>query len=145
MLPPSIEDILAPICVLFIGASCPTMNWIRDHAKPLIVCANVVRLALTWLKKHNYLYADIELNYDVLQAIDDLGGLPYEVEYSEHENVSSSTVSSYTPHADMNEFGNGLPSASIPFENIIVADLNDAATPAEMRTAAMHHLKSAIS
>jgi hypothetical protein len=36
-LPPSIDDILAPICVLFVGATKPSMKWIRENGKPLVV------------------------------------------------------------------------------------------------------------
>ena len=36
-LPPSIEDILAPICILFVGAMKLLMKWIQEHAKLLVV------------------------------------------------------------------------------------------------------------
>ena len=41
-LPPSIDEILAPISVLFVGATKPSMKWIRAHLKPLVVRAPVV-------------------------------------------------------------------------------------------------------
>ncbi|KAJ7498267.1 hypothetical protein B0H11DRAFT_1714959 [Mycena galericulata] len=56
ILPPSVEEITSPVCVLFVGSSPPTPEWLRDHAKPLAVNANRVRVALQWLKTHNYLY-----------------------------------------------------------------------------------------
>lgn len=50
ILPPSIEEITSPVCVLFVGSSPPTPEWLRDHAKPLAVNAGRVRKALEWLK-----------------------------------------------------------------------------------------------
>ncbi|KAJ7877097.1 hypothetical protein B0H14DRAFT_2567936 [Mycena olivaceomarginata] len=37
ILPPAIEAIISPVCVLFVGSSPPTPEWLRDHAKPLAV------------------------------------------------------------------------------------------------------------
>ena len=37
LLPPNMSDILSPICVLFVGSSPPSQDWLRDRAKPLIV------------------------------------------------------------------------------------------------------------
>ncbi|KAJ7887453.1 hypothetical protein B0H13DRAFT_1554651, partial [Mycena leptocephala] len=59
VLPPSVEEITAPVCVLFVGSSAPTPEWLREHAKPLAVNAGRVRKALLWLKQHNPLYRDI--------------------------------------------------------------------------------------
>lgn len=38
VLPPSIEEITTPVCVLFVGSSTPTPEWLREHAKPLCSC-----------------------------------------------------------------------------------------------------------
>jgi hypothetical protein len=37
LLPPNMTDILTPICVLFVGSSPPSQDWLRDKAKPLSV------------------------------------------------------------------------------------------------------------
>jgi hypothetical protein len=34
ILPPSIEEITAPVCVLFVGSSAPTAEWLREYVKP---------------------------------------------------------------------------------------------------------------
>ncbi|KAJ7203307.1 hypothetical protein GGX14DRAFT_369584 [Mycena pura] len=39
ILPPSVEEIVEPVCVLFVGSSRPTAEWLRQHAKPLAVNA----------------------------------------------------------------------------------------------------------
>lgn len=64
-LPPSIEEITSPICILFIGAHPPSSEWLREKAKPLAVHANKVHQALLWLKTHNHLYKDIEIDDSV--------------------------------------------------------------------------------
>ncbi|KAJ7939765.1 hypothetical protein B0H13DRAFT_1850536 [Mycena leptocephala] len=34
ILPPSIEEITSPVCVLFVGSSLPSPEWLHDHANP---------------------------------------------------------------------------------------------------------------
>jgi hypothetical protein len=46
LLPPPIEQIVSPVCVLFVGTAPPTTEWLREHAKPLAVNAKRVRAAL---------------------------------------------------------------------------------------------------
>ncbi|KAK6988532.1 hypothetical protein R3P38DRAFT_2442792, partial [Favolaschia claudopus] len=37
VLPPTLEEIVSPVCVLFVGSNPPTNEWLREHAKPLAV------------------------------------------------------------------------------------------------------------
>jgi hypothetical protein len=37
VLPPTIDDIITPICVIFVGVSPPTAEWLQHKAKPLSV------------------------------------------------------------------------------------------------------------
>ncbi|KAF8225646.1 hypothetical protein L208DRAFT_1504789 [Tricholoma matsutake] len=37
VLPPSAEEIMAHVCVIFIGSSPPSAEWLRKKAKPLAV------------------------------------------------------------------------------------------------------------
>ncbi|KAJ7936270.1 hypothetical protein B0H13DRAFT_1547406, partial [Mycena leptocephala] len=70
VIPPPVEEIISPVCVLFVGASPPSSEWLREHAKPLAVNANRVRVALEWLKAHNPLYKDIILNEPCLRELE---------------------------------------------------------------------------
>ncbi|KAF8317808.1 hypothetical protein F5887DRAFT_906295 [Amanita rubescens] len=146
ILPPSIEDILAPICVLFIGSHKPSLDWIRRHAKPFVVRANVVRKALQWLIENNPLYSAVSMNHNVLHHIKREGGLPYHVQYAEDVNTSSETVTGYTMqnvNDSVQDLGVDTDSANeIPFENVIITDLDQSATPQQMRDAALKHLHS---
>ena len=45
ILPPSIEEILAPICVIFVGDKPPSKAWIMEKATPLAVRGNKVCLS----------------------------------------------------------------------------------------------------
>jgi hypothetical protein len=42
LLPPSIEDVTSPICVVFVGDKPPTQKWLIEKAKPLAVRGNKV-------------------------------------------------------------------------------------------------------
>ena len=57
------------MCVVFVGSKPPTKEWLLEHAKPLIVRQEKVWNALQWLKVHNHLYHNIELNEDVLKTL----------------------------------------------------------------------------
>ena len=37
LLPPSVEDIITPVCVLFVRSTPPTTEWLREKAKPLCI------------------------------------------------------------------------------------------------------------
>lgn len=46
VLPPPMEDIITPMCVIFIGSTAPTKEWLLKKARPLVVRREVVRKAL---------------------------------------------------------------------------------------------------
>lgn len=50
LFPPSIGDIVAPICIIYSGSNHPTVEWLKNKAKPLAVRADRIRKALKWLK-----------------------------------------------------------------------------------------------
>ena len=53
LLPPNLSDIITPVCVLFVGSTPPTAEWLQEKAKPLCVRHEKVCTALTWLKANN--------------------------------------------------------------------------------------------
>ena len=67
---------ISPVCVIFVGAKVPTLEWLREKAKPLIVRREKVRAALYWLKAHNRLYKDVRINESQLSALPDNDLLP---------------------------------------------------------------------
>ncbi|KAJ7913818.1 hypothetical protein B0H13DRAFT_1450640, partial [Mycena leptocephala] len=65
VLPPSIQEVVTPICVIFVGFNSPTKEWLQKKAKPMTVRKEKVMAALDWLKLHNPLYKDVEINRHV--------------------------------------------------------------------------------
>jgi hypothetical protein len=76
-----VDEITSPVCVLFVVSSPPTPEWLRDHAKPLAVNAGRVRAALQWLKIHNHLYKDIQINEECLRQLNENPVLPFSIEH----------------------------------------------------------------
>ncbi|KAJ7776489.1 hypothetical protein DFH07DRAFT_689505, partial [Mycena maculata] len=138
-LPPSIKDITAPVCVLFVGSSAPTPEWLRERAKPLAVDANRVRNALLWLKKHNPLYRDITINEEILQEIEENPVLPFNIEHIRASAATEAATSRYdsTPSPDPSS----KPDDSIPFQNIVITDIDCHASSNELRAAALRHVQ----
>jgi hypothetical protein len=89
ILPPSVEDVCTPICVIFVGSHKPSHEWLKTQAKPLIVRRERVRNTLEWLKSHNPLYAHIEIDYPVLQTFPENDILPYHIELLQPTDVEA--------------------------------------------------------
>ena len=146
VLPPSINDLLTPICVLFVGANPPTLEWLREKAKPLCVRREKVRNALNWLKENNPLYVDIEINNDLLNSLDDSHILPYHIEHVVPSDKIESLVSRYDEDAtlDLNQ-DSSAPGTNIndtiPFQNVVITDVDGHAPSHELRAAALRHIK----
>lgn len=136
---------MTPICILFVGANPPTPEWLREKAKPLCLRCEKVRNALIWLKENNPLYTDIEINYGLLNSLEENHFLPYYIEHvvpseeletltSRYDENSISNTDSSTPgiNEDMND---------IPFQNVIITDVDGHAPSHELRAAALRHIK----
>ncbi|KAJ7790954.1 hypothetical protein B0H14DRAFT_2236473, partial [Mycena olivaceomarginata] len=95
VLPPSIAEITSPICILFIGSSPPTSEWLRLHAKPLTVDAQRVRTVLEWLKQHNPLYKNISLNEECLQELENNPILPFPIEHIRPNAANEASTARY--------------------------------------------------
>ncbi|KJA13612.1 hypothetical protein HYPSUDRAFT_110312, partial [Hypholoma sublateritium FD-334 SS-4] len=68
LLPPSVEDICTPICVILVGSKKPSKEWLREKASPLVVRRERVRAALLWLIANNRLYKDVVLDHETLDT-----------------------------------------------------------------------------
>ena len=80
ILPPSVDDIVTLICVIFVGSSTPSKEWLRKHVQPLIICKEKVFTALAWLCTHNPFYRDIEVNHAALDILNENDILPVHIE-----------------------------------------------------------------
>ncbi|KAK0471092.1 hypothetical protein IW261DRAFT_1344826 [Armillaria novae-zelandiae] len=147
MLPPSVEEITSPLCVLFIGAQIPTMEWLRTKAKPLAVNGRRVRLALQWLKAHNPLYKDVVLNEDVLSYLDGNPMLPFSVQHIPVSEESEKLTLRYdapldTTRCDIPKVDAPPDDGDVPFERIVISNVDVSASSNKLRAAALSHVKS---
>ncbi|KAJ7199859.1 hypothetical protein GGX14DRAFT_372828 [Mycena pura] len=144
LLPPSLDEITDPICVLFVGAKPPTPEWLKEHAKPLTVRPQKVRAALKWLQKHNRLYKDIVVNEDMLQAMPDKYVLPVQIEHilpseSDDSRTSRYDVPSFALYPTLDEAG---PPKEVRWENVVITDVEASASSNQLRDAALKHVKA---
>ncbi|KAJ7939638.1 hypothetical protein B0H13DRAFT_1458800, partial [Mycena leptocephala] len=161
VLPPSIEEVVTPICVIFVGSSPPTQEWLQKKAKPLTVRKEKVMSALDWLKSHNPLYKDVEINRHVFDGQPDEAILPFHVQHVLPSAGINSTTSSYvpTPQAetttvdhnntnvepsivvpDLSTIMNPPTTKPFPFESVVVMDVEGHASSNELRQAAVKHM-----
>src|ERR1700678_1083309 len=144
ILPPSINDLLTPICVLFVGSNPPTLEWLREKAKPLCVRREKVHNALKWLKENNPLYVDIEINTDLLNSLDENHILPYHIEHIVPSDKIETLTSRYDENAEFNAdvtHALDMNTNDIPFQNVVITDIDGHAPPHELRAAALRHIK----
>ena len=146
MLPPPIGDTLTFICIIFVGNSTLTKEWLRDKAKPLAVRREKVYKALTWLKENNPLYRDVEISEENIRSlpVDDV--LPYHIEQIAPDNAQETLTSGYDNRSENREAlphpPHGDASVSTHYESVVMTDV-DAHTPAtQLRAAAVRHAKT---
>ncbi|KAJ3772891.1 hypothetical protein FB446DRAFT_764700 [Lentinula raphanica] len=145
LLPPTLDELAAVICVVFVGAHPPTQEWLRTKAKPLLIRAQRVRAALQWLKLHNPLYKDININDRLLDSLPDEHVLPVHVEHVIPNSAMDSLTSGYVPntpsasdaHHTVNEF-----KSAISFDKVIVTDVDSSASSSQLRAAALRHVQN---
>lgn len=150
-LPPPLTCESVPVCVVFVGDKTPSKEWLLNKAKPLIIRTEIVRGALVWLKANNPLYSDIVIDHELMNdwpKTDHLFPAPVELQSPSHENTNEA---SRYDLSGCNECGAQKPEecrcevSNYPeyFRNIVVSDIEvSTSTSAQMRTAAMRHLKS---
>ena len=138
VLPPPVGETLTFICVIFVGSSKLTNEWLREKAKPLVVRREKVRRALVWLKNNNPLYKDVEISEGNLRTLPADDVLPYHIERVAHDDAQDTLVSRY----DSPDLQQRPPAATTHFESVVVADV-DAHTPVnQLRAAAVRHAKT---
>jgi hypothetical protein len=126
MLPPSLDEVSTPICVIFVGSSPPSKEWLQKKAMPLTVRREKVRCALIWLKNHNPLYKDIIINDSVLNSLPMESTLPVHIEHilpsDERDTLTARYKTMPTP-----ENGQQTTKDTISFQNVVITDVDAAA------------------
>ncbi|KAF9053182.1 hypothetical protein BJ165DRAFT_1339847, partial [Panaeolus papilionaceus] len=88
VLPPSLEELKEPICVIFIGSMTPTREWLLSKASPLIVRPLKVHATLEWMKSNNKLYADMDRDYLLLNSLPEQSHLPVYLHFQINSQAS---------------------------------------------------------
>ena len=140
ILPPSVDEIVTLVCVIFISSSIPSKEWLRRHAQPLMICKEKVFMALVWLCMHNPFYSDITVNRVVLENLDDQDILPVHIEVVPPSIGRDSLTSRYDGVTD-----NVLPYTEneSSFESVVVTNVEPNAPSHVLRAVAMEHVARA--
>ncbi|KAJ7472993.1 hypothetical protein B0H11DRAFT_1645652, partial [Mycena galericulata] len=150
-LPPSLEDITTPICVIFVGSNPPTQEWLQKKASPLIVRKERVMNALAWLKVHNHLYHNVLIDNSVLANYESETILPFHIQHIIPSSGIDATTSDYVPTSSEPPDSMSLPipelsgifrppPSVIPFQTVVVTDVDGNAPSNILRSAAMKHM-----
>ncbi|KAJ7506421.1 hypothetical protein B0H11DRAFT_1903795 [Mycena galericulata] len=118
ILPPSLEEVITPICVI------------------------LVLSALARLSTHNPLYKDVEIETSVFDGLPDEMILPFHIQRVIPSGGIDAT-SSCTPDAcpDFSDIVNPPASEPLPLESVVVANVDRHTCPNELRKAAIDHLE----
>ncbi|KAG1851019.1 hypothetical protein C8R48DRAFT_570806, partial [Suillus tomentosus] len=156
VLPPSVDDIITPICIIFVGSCPPTRAWLEEKAKPLIARREKVCAALVWLKEHNRLYKDIIIDFDVLNSMEEKMLMPFHIDHVLPNDARDSLTSKYdateaVQSEDLSDVDNNsllfdeqsrAADLETMFENVVVTDVDGNASANELRAAAVRHIKN---
>ncbi|KAJ7660155.1 hypothetical protein DFH06DRAFT_910375, partial [Mycena polygramma] len=150
-LPPRIDDVTTPICVIFVGSKPPTPQCLKEKTKPLTVRKERVQKALEWLKIHNHLYADVPVNQETLAALPEDGILPFEIQHVLPSATVESSTSEYVPGtsvptvppAQLPVLADILhaPPPNVPFQSVVVANVDGNAPSHLLRSSALEHMR----
>ncbi|KAF8957421.1 hypothetical protein BDZ97DRAFT_1641378, partial [Flammula alnicola] len=114
-------------------------------SSPLIIRKEKVRSALIWLHHHNPLYKDVVIDHDEIDKYPECDMLPVHVEHITSNDSIDNLTSGYQPQAPVSNSEEGPQSGEfdlrLPFENIVVTNVDGNASTNELRTAAMRHFK----
>ena len=142
VLPPSIEDVCKPICVVFIGSQKPSQDWLRSKARPLIVHRERVHRALLWLKQHNPFYQNIIINEDSLHEFPENDILPVHIQIVDDAQAIDHLTSRYDNMHNPTEASlDDTQCMPTIFDSVIVTGVESDASVNQLRAAAMHHMK----
>ncbi|KAI0059118.1 hypothetical protein BV25DRAFT_1809591, partial [Artomyces pyxidatus] len=142
ILPPPMQDIITPICVIFVGSSPPTQQWLQEKAKPLGVRREKVRAALEWLKAHNRFYKDIIVNHDLLNTLPERHILPVHIEHILPDLAGDTLTSRYDATQKLDDDAAIAARARAEaFQSVVITDVDGHAPMNELRAGAVRHVK----
>ena len=143
LMPAALSDIIAPICVIFCGSTKPSLQWLKEKARPLVVRREAVLKALQWLRTHNLLYRDVVIDAVRLSALPEEDVLNYNVEHVPLSIASRTLVSRYdaTEFATTSDVSPPDSDEQVQFESVIITDIEAHAPSHQLKAAALRHAK----
>ncbi|KAJ7930042.1 hypothetical protein B0H13DRAFT_1595811, partial [Mycena leptocephala] len=124
--------------------------------EPLTVRKEKVLNALDWLKTHNPLYKDIEINASVFDGQPDETIFPFHIQHVVPTGGIRASTSSYVSDLSLQSQSDNAPPANlpilsdnlnpsstapIPFDSVVVTNVEGHTSPNELRKAAIEHMK----
>jgi hypothetical protein len=144
ILPPALDEVSTLVCVLFVGSTPPSVEWLRAKASPLLIRRERVRNALEWLVEHNSLYKDIEIDRGLLDGLEDEQILPVHIQHVVPDHSDDVVTSRYDGPSVASEehyHRDNVASSKVSFTNVVVTDVDAHAPANELRAAALRHIK----
>ena len=144
IMPPAVDDIVTPICILFCGSTPPTSKWLKENARPLVVHCEVVLRALRWLCAHNHLYEDVAIDANHISMLPEEDVLRYNVEHIPISTASRVLVSHYDHSGDKlspDITPELLLDSTVEFESVTITDVDANAPSHQLKAAALRHAK----
>ena len=144
VLPPPLDDVIHPICIMFVGPTLPSQSWLKDRAYPLVVRREVVRQNLLWLKAHNPLYSNISIDEGRLNELPTNGLLSYKIEHIQPSEDLDAPESRYDTNPSSDSTDSMPPpdeTSRIQFSNLVITDVDGNASPKDLKAATLRHYK----
>ena len=144
VMPAALNDIITPICVIFCGSTKPSLQWLKEKARPLVVRREAVLKALQWLCANNLLYRNVVIDEGKISALPEEDVLNYNIEHvplsvtscalvSRYDAPTDSTVTSDAPQPPLDE--------QVQFESVVITDVEAHAPSYQLKAAALRHAK----
>ena len=145
IMPPTIDDVVTPICVLFCASTPPTSKWLKENARPLVVRREVVLKALQWLCTHNHLYKNVTIDADRVSMLPEEDVLRYNIEHVPVSTAARTLVSRYdnpdNEHLSQNTTPELPRDSPVQFESVTITDVDANAPSYQLKAAALRHAK----
>ncbi|KAF9781684.1 hypothetical protein BJ322DRAFT_1010678, partial [Thelephora terrestris] len=144
VMPAPLSDIVALVCVIFCGSMKPSLQWLKEKARPLVVRREAVLKALEWLRMHNPLYRDIIIDATRISALPEQDVLDYNVEQIPLSATSRVLVSRYDAPSEPTDANNVLlqpPEECVQFESVVITDVEAHMPSYQLKAAALRHCK----
>jgi hypothetical protein len=147
VMPAQLSDIVTLVCIIFCGSTKPTLEWLKEKARPLVVRRDAVLKALQWLRVHNPLYKDVIIDATRISVLPEEDVLGHNIEHIPLSTSSHALVSRYdapTGLVSMVSAANFPPPQSddhVQFERVTITDVDVHAPSYQLKAAALRHAK----